>query len=163
MSIVFFIFSFLLEGIVYSCIETNSIAIPLFSLLSLVLIYPYFNNKNVYFLTSSLILGFFYDIIYTNTLFMNTFAFGIIAILIIKVFTYLTRNVINTYLVSLIVLVFYRVVIFLFLALIQAIEFDLLNLLYSITNSLLINTLYISIFYFLLCALSNKLKIKKIR
>lgn len=163
MIIIFLIFSFLLEGIIYSLIDQNSIIIPLFSLLSLVLLYPYFNNKKSNFIITALILGFFYDIVYTNTLFINVFTFGLLALIIIKIFTYFTRNIINSYILSILVVIIYRILVFLFLNLIQAIDFNLLKFLHSITNSILINMLYISIFYYLLNSISNRIKIKKIR
>jgi hypothetical protein len=159
----FLILSFILDGVVYSLITQGSLIIPLFSLFSLVLIYPYFYNKDNLFLFSAFCLGIFYDIVYTNTPFLNTLVFVLIATLIIKIFSYFSRNIINTYLLSLIILIFYRGIIFLFLCLIQSINFDLLNLLESIMCSILANGIYISIFYLLLNKIGNKLKIKKIR
>lgn len=159
----FFIISFILDGMILSIINSSSIIIPLFSLLSLVLIYPYFYNKDNYFIGSAVILGIFYDIVYTNTLFLNAIVFGLIAYLIIKIFGYFTRNIVNTYLLALLIIVIYRVFIFLFLCLIQAINFNLLNLLYSIANSILVNGIYLSVFYLLLNKIGNKLKIKKIK
>ena len=56
--------SIILEILLNLYIKTNSYLIPLFTLLSLIFIYPYFKNSKRDFFVFSLILGFIYDIIF---------------------------------------------------------------------------------------------------
>ena len=65
------LFSFLLEAAFTNIVSTNSFLIPLFSITSLVLIYPYFKNKNINYFIVCLILGSFYDIVFADSIFVN--------------------------------------------------------------------------------------------
>ena len=66
------ILSFLLDGILFSLFSFNTPISPLFSLLSILIIYPYCDtNKKSYFICPAL-LGVLYDIAYSNSLFLNT-------------------------------------------------------------------------------------------
>ena len=62
---VILIVSFLLESTFTNIVSINSCLIPLFSLTSLVLIYPYMKKKKENYIIICLILGLFYDIVFT--------------------------------------------------------------------------------------------------
>jgi len=155
------IISFLLDGIISGLIQINSFFLPLFSLLSLALIYPYLKNKNKNFLIVAGTIGCIYDIAYTNTLFLNTLMFILLAVLIDKLFSYLPINIGNTYMVSAVVIIAYRVIIFLFLVLIQVISFDMISLSRSIASSVLANLIYVTTIYAILSLLAKRYNIKK--
>jgi len=157
------IFSFLLDGIIATTLQSGSFFLPLFSLLSLVLIYPYFNtNKNMNFLIVAGLIGSFFDIVYMNSLFLNTLIYILIAYAITKMFSYLPINIANTYAVSLSVIILYRVLIFLFFSLIRVIPFDLIGLFNSIVSSILANAIYIFLGYLIINLAARRFKIKKI-
>ena len=67
--------SFFLDGVLSKYISPNSIFLPLFTIVSLVLIYPYFNNNNNRYFKYIAILGLLYDIAYMNMSFYNFFIF----------------------------------------------------------------------------------------
>lgn len=135
--------SFILDGI------CSNYFVPLFTLLTLIFIY---NNDNKYLYT--LIVGILYDVIYTDTLFLNTFVFFFLLFLIEKIFSYIRYNIVNVTLVSILIIVLYRIIIYVVLSTIGYVYFDLLTLLYSILISLF-NVIFVIIFY-LVRNLTNK-------
>ena len=88
MIILISIISFFLDGILSHYILPNSLFLPLFTVVALVLIYPYFNNNNYRYFKYIALLGLLYDISYLDTLFLNFFIFIIIGF-IVGLFNYL--------------------------------------------------------------------------
>jgi|GEM_PF-3218074 len=164
MKIAFLIISFLLDGIISVNLSQNTIFLPLFALLSIVLIYPTFrtDKHNIYLLIAASI-GLLYDIVYMNTLFLNAVIFTGLGYICIKIFSVLPVNILNTYVVSFAIVVIYRIAIFLFLALIQAISFDVTSLFYSVVNSFILNLIYVSIGYLIIKKINgmNKIALSK--
>ena len=72
-SILILLISFMLDSIVSNLVPLHSLFTPLFSLVSLIVVYPFFYGDKKKFLIYSGIYGFLYDIVYTNTIFVNTF------------------------------------------------------------------------------------------
>ena len=113
----------------------------LFTLISLIFIYK---KENRYLIT--LISGFIYDLVYTDTLFLNTLIFMLILLLIEFIFKYIRFNLVNTILVSILIIIIYRTSIYFILFIINYIESDIVNLLYGILYSL-INVIFTTIIY----------------
>ena len=88
--------SFILDGI------CSNYFVTIFTILTLIFIY---DNDNKYIYT--LIAGILYDVIYTDTLFLNTFVFFFLTFLIEKIFKYIRYNLINVILVSILLIVLY--------------------------------------------------------
>ena len=103
------IFSFLLEATFTNLVNANSFLIPLFCIVSLVLIYPYFKRKKENYIIICLILGLFYDIAFADSIFVNTISFGIIGSLTILCYTYVKYNVYTANIINLIMLISYRI------------------------------------------------------
>lgn len=152
--------SFYLEGILGNIINTNYL-IPLFSILSLIIIYPYlFNQKKEYFIIC-FIIGILYDISYTDTLFLNAFIFLIIGYIISVINIFITNNILNVTIMSIIIVSLYRIFTYLVLIFINYIDKDINMLINSITSSLLINIVYIIIMYIITDLISKKKGIYK--
>ena len=149
MIFVFFVFfSFLLEHAFSMCISLSSFFQPFFSLTALVMLSPYFlNRKKEYFLIA-FFLGFFYDITYTNSLFLNAFLFLALAFFL----TFSKRFFQNQFFFSLLTLFFsicfYQVVTFFLLFVIGYLPFDLVHLFMGIVHSILANLIYGMILFF---------------
>ena len=161
MIVVFLIVSFLLDGIVFSLLSIDSTCLPLFSLLSLLLMYPYCSSdkRKMYF--SAIAMGVFYDIVYTNSLFLNTLLFCLTIYIIDKLFKYLTNNFVNTFIVSTIVICLYRILNYLTFIVLGMLSWNFNDVVISISHSLIINYVYVIVFYFLLYALSKRMDIKR--
>ncbi|MDD4548063.1 MAG: hypothetical protein PHI05_04920, partial [Bacilli bacterium] len=59
------ILSLILESLVSNIVPLGSVFTPLFSIVSLVLIYPFFNNNDLRYIKYCGITGLIYDIIFT--------------------------------------------------------------------------------------------------
>ena len=152
--------SILLESVL--SIYLKGIYLPLFSIVSLVIIYPFFNNDNKKYILFASFFGLFYDISMTDTLFLNFFLFFLISIIIIYINELLTNNFLIVTFISFITIVSYRFLTLLILFLVSFSPFEVEILLNSITNSLFTNLIYALLSYLLLDYISKKFKIKKI-
>lgn len=156
------IISFLLDGIFSNLISNNSLLVPFFSLVCLLVLYPYFNGNNKNFIIISMLVGLFYDIIYTDSIFVNTFIFLILCLFIIKVNQYANYNLLNICGLSIICISIYRLLSYLLLCMVGYLTFNKSVLIVGIYSSLIINVVYSAILYFITNFLGKKLKLKKI-
>lgn len=161
MNIFIIIFSFYLEGVVSLLNNPGSLLVPLFTIISFVLIYPYYKQNNKQYILTVVATGFFYDIVYTNVLFLNLIIFFIIALIIIKLYDYMNVNILNTISLSIGVIIIYRLLIYLLLFITSYLNFNADILSRSIYSSLIINVIYTIIMYFIITKLAKILKITK--
>lgn len=161
-NILILLISFFLDGVCSNLILISNLFYPLFSLLSLVIVYPYFYKKNrkKYYIYAFFI-GVLYDIIYTNTLFLNGFCFLFISIFINMLYSLITNNVYSSILISVFIIVCYRLFTYLFLLLMGYIQLDIKYLFESIYSSLIVNIIYFVLFYCCCCLINKKRKIGK--
>ena len=157
------IISFFLDGILSNLLTYSTYLYPLCSLLSLVIIAPYFKKRCIqkYFVYSA-ILGLLYDIVYTETLFLNMVLFFLIAVLIKLIYNLIKNTLLNTYIISLFIIICYRLSNYLIFLLIKYLSFNLKILFDSIINSLLLSFSYILIFFYLGRLIYKKSNEKKI-
>ena len=156
------ILSFLLEGSFSNLVYKNSLFIPLFFITSLSIIYPYFNNKKLNFIIVCLICGMFYDIIFTNSTFINTLSFPICGCLIILGYNYMNYNIFSSNFINTIVLILYRVISYLLLCLVSFTSFNIIELYESIYSSIIANVIYGILIYGLIYILNKIFKIKRV-
>lgn len=159
------IISFILEGIFTNLVSINSLFIPLFTITSLIMLYPYFNNKknnyNYNYIITTAITGIFYDIAYTNSLFVNTFAFVICGLLVILINNYVTPNILSRNCTNLVIIISYRIITYFILCIFGYMHFNESILLKGIYSSLILNIIFGIILYFLCDKLNKKLNIRK--
>lgn len=154
--------SFLLDQFFLSIINQNSILFPLCSLMSLIIIYPFF-KKTEYnkFLIICGFLGVLYDVVYTGTPLLNIGLFLLTGIIIKLIFSIFSNNLISNLLTGLLIIFIYRTVNYLILLLSGYLNFSPLELLQGLYSSLIVNLIYIVIFYLLGLLISNKFKIQR--
>ena len=155
------IISFFLESIFSNIVPTHTIFSPLFTLMSIILIYPYFNKKNSSYYKTCFIIGLFYDLVYTDTIVFNAFLFVLMGLIIVKLNDLFANNYLNSGLMATIVIILYRIITYLFLILTGNINFSLIILFKSIYESLIANIIYIMVMYGITDYLSRKFKITK--
>lgn len=136
------IISFILEGIVSNIVSANSLLFPLFTIISLSAVYPLFNKDNKKFYLYSLFVGFIYDIVFTNTPFINTFSFFLTAYMIKLLYEYITVSKFNIVLIDIVVIIFHQTVLYLILCLFNYTTFNEITLLTSLYSSLILNVIY---------------------
>ncbi len=161
MIVLIFLISFLLDGILLSSIDINTICYPLFTLSSLIISYSIFMNEKRKYLIVSGILGFFYDVCYANTLFFHFLFFIGIAYLIPIIFDRLSINVMNSYLVGILTIILYRIFLCLFFVVFGFSNWNIEIFYKSILSSIIINSIYLVLFYFIVKKIRKNLKKKK--
>ena len=155
------IISFFLEGIFSTMVGAHTIFCPLFTLMSIILVYPYFNKRNSSYYKTCFIVGLFYDLVYTDTIVFNAFLFVLMGIVIVKLNDVFANNYLNSGIMATLVIILYRVITYLFLVLTGNINFSFMILFKSIYESLLANIIYIMVVYGITDYLSKKFKITK--
>jgi len=149
------IFSFILESIFTNIVAINSLFIPLFTITSLVLIYPYFKKKKQNYIIICLVLGFFYDIAFADSIFVNTISFSIIGSLVILCYNYVKYNIYTSNIIKIIILISYRIISYIILLSINYIPFNNRIFFRGIYSSLLMNMIYGIILYVIIELLSK--------
>ncbi len=157
------IVSFLLDSIVSNFISINSLLNPLFTIMALIIVFPYFishkSKKN--YLITCFVTGICYDLIYTDTLVLHGFLFLLIGYIIGKLNLVLSNNYVNVAIMGLIVIIVYRLVMYAFLLVTANISFDIFTVIKSIYSSLILNMLYVSLVFLITNKISDKLKIRR--
>ena len=155
-------FSFLFETMFTNIVTIDSFLIPLFLLTSLSILYPYFTKNKLTFFIAAVICGFFYDIMVTNSPFINTISFVICSGIIVLSYNYMNYNIVNSNFINVIIIIIYRVVSYLLLFIIDFIKFNENNLLQGIYNSILVNIIYGVILYIVIDLISKIFNIKRV-
>jgi len=157
------IISILLESIASQLIVTNTfLLLPLFTIVSLIIIYPYFNNNNQSFLLVSGATGLLYDIVFTNAMFLNGLVFLVLGFIVIITNESLSNNKLNVLIMTALTIVAYRIVTYLTLLLVDYKVFNFNELTSSITSSILLNLIYSFILFCTANYISKKYHILKI-
>ena len=155
------IVSFILDSIISNFTSLNSLFMPLCTLMSLIIVYPYFNGNIKKFLISCFVTGVFYDLIYTDTIIIHGFLFLIIGYIIVKLNLIMSNNYLNVAIMGIICIVFYRFVLYGLLLITANISFSWVLLLKSIYHSLILNVIYIVLVYLITDKISFKFRIRK--
>ena len=157
------VLSFLLEGIVSNIVGiTSTWLVPLFSIVSLIIIYPYFNHEEGNFLKVCFAVGLFYDLVYTDTLVINACIFTLIGFFIRWLNSWMSNHAISVLFITFLTIFVYRILMYLILIVVGFLPFDLNTLVTSITSSLLLNLIYSEVLYLITDFMSKKYRIRKI-
>jgi len=149
------IISFLLEISFSNIVNMNSILIPLFTVTSLSLIYPFFKKNKINYFIICLILGLFYDISFADSIFVNTISFCIIGGLVMICYNYVKYNIYTSNIINIIILISYRIISYIILLSIKYISFDSKVFYKGIYSSLLINIIYGIVLFVIIDKLSK--------
>ena len=156
------IISFILDSVISNFISLNSLFTPLFTLMSLILIYPYMKGDNYKYLITCFVTGLCYDLIYTDTIIIHGLLFLFIGFVITRLSLLLSNSIVSEIIVAFICIITYRFITYGLLLITASVSFRGILIFKSIFNSVLINIVYIIIGYFVLDKLSKKFKIRKL-
>lgn len=161
-AIIIFVCSFLLDGILSNflpyMIGDLSLFTPMFTIVSLVIVYPFFIKKLRYYFIGCFAIGICYDFMYTNLLFYNAILFTIIGILVFFLYKYIRSTWLSLLLFIVIIIVAYECMNAIIILLFQLVPMTFYRLLYKISHSLVLNLIYAEILYFIIWLLPNKYK-----
>lgn len=152
-SIIYVIISFLLDGIISNIIPFNlvdpSYFKTIYSVISLVIIYNYFDNHQKY-LTILIILGIFFDIIYTNTFILNIIVFLIIYIVLSNLDYIITTNIFTINLKSIVCISTYHITTYIILLLANYNNYSIKLLGLILIRSIIMTIIYTTISYLIM-------------
>ena len=152
-AIIYVIMSFLLDGLVSTIIPyelTNpSIFKTIYSIISLVIIYNYFDNKQKY-LTILIVLGIFFDVVYTNTFILNVVVFITIYIFLSSIDYMIPTNIITINIKSISCVSLYHILTYIILLLANYNSYSLKLLGIILLRSILMTVIYTSISYLIM-------------
>ena len=161
-SIIYLVISFLLEGIMSnifpSTLSNISYFTTIYIIISFAIIYPYFDNDKKFFILI-FIFGILFDILYTSTIFVNTFIFIIIGIVIKILYNILPGNVFMTNIISYVGIIIYHILSFIT----GYGDYSIILLFNIIIHSIFMTIIYTSISYFTMKFMYNKFDIKYIK
>ena len=161
-SLIIIIVSLLLDGILSNFLPylyTNlSIFTPLFTLVSIFMIYPFFKKKEKTYFILIFIVGIIYDLFYTNLLFFNGVLFITIGLLIKYIYKTYEITPLRLILYIIILITSYEFLTSLVLLIYNVVEVTFYKVFYKIINSLLLNIIYGELIYSIIKIIPNKYK-----
>lgn len=162
LSIIIMIISLLLDGLLTNylpyLVNDLSFFTPLFTLISIFIVYPLYRKKEKEYFISIFILGFVYDLIFTNLLFFNAVLFVFVGFLIEYIIKNFELGYIKIIIYVLLIVIFYESLTALFLGIFNIVPITIDRLIYKITHSLLINIIYSELLFIIIKILPKRFK-----
>ena len=140
----------------------SQLLIPLLTLMSLLIVYPYFNHDENDYLKVAGVLGVCYDIVFTDTVFLNCVLFLLVALFIRLLNEWFSNNIFSVGLMAMLVITFARILEYSILSLVGFFAFDWMYLFQGIYSSILLNVIYVMLLYVVTDKISRKFHIRKI-
>ncbi|MDO5569695.1 MAG: hypothetical protein Q4G04_06330 [bacterium] len=166
LSTIILIISFFIDNISSNLIAytltNSSILMTIYTVVALVVIYPYFDNDKKY-LILTLAFGLLFDIASSNTFLLNTTIFFLIALIIKFIYMFLSDNVLTTIIISVIAIVLYYLLSYFIVIIVNYGDYPIFLLWEAIYKSLIMTIIYSVILYFIAQILYNKFNIKFIK
>ena len=152
-AIIYVIISFLLDGLMSNLLPFNlvdpSYLKTIYSVISLVIIYNYFDNKQKY-LKILIVLGIFFDIVYTNTFILNIVVFLVIYIILSIVDYIIPTNIITINIKSISCIFLYHILTYITLLLANYNSYSIKLLGIILLRSIIMTIIYTSISYLIM-------------
>ena len=160
--IIIVISSIFLDGILTNYLpyspSTLSLFTPLLTVVSFILIYPFYRKKIKNYYLISIIIGLIYDLLYTNLLFINAILFLIIAYITKIIYKNIEVNYLNIILFVKTIISLYEALNGLIIVVFNLVPITIEGIVYKITHSLLLNILTTEIIYIFIKYLPKKYK-----
>ena len=160
--IIIMIISIILDGFLTNILPylVNSLSIftPLFTVVTIFIIYPFYRKKEKKYFITIFVLGIIYDLFYTNLLFINSIVFLLIAYISHLIYKNYEITPIRLIIYTIIIIVSYETTTALIYILFRLVPITIPKLVYKITHSLLLNIIYIEIIYFIIKIIPKKYK-----
>ena len=152
-AIIYVIISFLLDGLMSNLLPFNlvdpSYLKTIYSVISLVILYNYFDNKQKY-LKILIILGIFFDIVYTNTFILNIIVFLVIYIILSIVDYMIPTNIITINIKSISCIFLYHILTYIILLLANYNSYSIKLLGIILLKSIIMTIIYTTISYLIM-------------
>ena len=160
--IIIVISSIFLDGILTNYLpyspSTLSLFTPLLTVVSFILIYPFYRKKVKKYYIISITIGLIYDLLYTNLLFINAILFLIIAYITKIIYKNIEVNYLNIILFVIVIISLYEALNGLIIVVFNLVPITIEGIVYKITHSLLLNILTTEVIYIFIKYLPKKYK-----
>ena len=165
-SIIYLVISLVLEVVMsnffYSTLSDVSLFTTIYTVVGLVIIYPYFNNDKKYFLLV-MICGVLFNILYTGSFVYTFLMFIIIGVIIKLLYNVFPENVFMTNLISILVITAYHVFSFVILNVMSTTNYAFILLINIVLGSILMTIIYTTISYYIIKFIYGRRNIKQIK
>lgn len=146
LAIIILVISILLDGILTLYLPylpgNLSLFTPMLTIVSLILIYPFYRKKEKNYFITIFIVGLIYDLLYTNLLFYDAVVFLLLGLIIKKIYKDFDVTNIKISLYIILIIVIYELLFALFIIIFNLVPMTLSRLIYKITHSILLNIIY---------------------
>ena len=161
-SIIIIILSLLLDGILTNYLPylTNDLSFftPSLTLISIFLIYPFYKKNKKKYRITIFILGFLYDLFYTNLFFYNAIIYLLLGYLIEFIYKNLEISFLRNILYLVLLIILYESINALIILIFHFVPMTLDKLIYKISHTLLLNIIYGEIIYLIIKIIPKKYK-----
>lgn len=162
-AIIYIVISFILDSLISNLIPFNlvnpSYFKTIYSIISLVIIYNYFDNKKKY-LSILIILGILFDIVYTNTFILNVVIFLIIYIILSYLDYIIPTNIITINIKSITCISSYHILTYIILLLSNYNNYSIKLLGIILIRSIIMTIIYTTISYLIINKIYDNKRIK---
>lgn len=162
-AVTYVIISFILDSLISNLISFNLVDPShfktIYSIVSLVIIYNYFDNKKKY-LSILVILGILFDIVYTNTFILNIVVFLIIYIILSYLDFIIPTNLITINIKSIVCIFSYYILTYIILLLSNYNNYNIKLLGLILIRSIIMTIIYTTISYLIMNKMYENKKIK---
>mgnify|MGYP003289224981 FL=1 len=162
-AVTYVIISFLIDGLMSEILPFNLVdpswLKTIYSVISLVILYNYFDNQKKY-LYLVIGLGFFFDIVYTNTFILNVVVFIIIYFILSWLDYVITTNIFTINLKSIVCVSLYHILTYIILLLSNYNDYTINLLGLILIRSIIMTIIYTTISYLLMNKIYDNKKIR---
>ena len=146
--------SLILDGILTNylpyLVNDLSLFTPLFTLVSIFIICPFYRKNSRNYFIIAFIIGLIYDLLYTNLLFLNAILFLGIAIVSKYIYRNFEVNYLRLIIYVILIISLYEVTTVLIILIFNLVPITFYRVLYKISHSLLSNIIYAEIIYLII-------------
>ena len=162
LGIIIIVISLILDGILTNylpfLVNNLSLFTPLFTLVSISLLYPYYRKRERYFFIMIFITGIVYDLFYTNLLFFNGLLFLLIAYISKVIYRNYEMDYLKLIIYIILVITIYESLTGIILFIFNLVPVTVSKVIYKISHSLILNIIYSELIYLTLNILPKKYK-----
>ena len=162
-AVIYVIISFLLDSLMSNILPFNLVDPSwfktIYSVISLVILYNYFDNQKKY-LNILIVLGIFFDIIYTNTFIVNIIVFLIIYFILSQLDYIITTNIFTINLKSITCISLYHILTYIILLLANYNNYSIKLLGIILLRSIIMTIIYTTISYLIMNKIYDNKRIK---
>ena len=162
-AVIYVIISFLLDSLMSNILPFNLVDPSwfktIYSVISLVILYNYFDNQKKY-LSILIVLGIFFDIVYTNTFIVNIIVFLIIYFILSQLDYIITTNIFTINLKSITCISLYHILTYIILLLANYNNYSIKLLGIILLRSIIMTIIYTTISYLIMNKIYDNKRIK---